>query len=339
MKIKNLEDELNRKRQEFADINSKMKVLEQERNDLNEKLSNASKTNKVLEKNLEEFSQALTVSKCENEKLNNENNELHVEDDRNKYKIVELKASNAKALAQVNSYVKELEKDRTDLHKKISDEAIAQETLRKNLKVRYEDEIKKVEKEKGELQLEAEKNKTKIVEMKESNAKVLAEVKSKMKNLEVLMNSDHKLKRLKDLLAAKVLLFDPNNEKFDHLRNLEVAELFSKYENTYKVNDSFKEKYEEIKEKLRSQTEKNEQIVEANEKLIKVRAKLNLQKERNEFLDKILNEIMDILSIPGKNRSFSYIIPAIENLQESVCKCHEQKETEHYTRHTQALNN
>ena len=114
------------------------------------------------------------------------------------------------------------------------------------------------------------------------------------------------------------MLFDPNNENFDRLCNLEVAELFSKYENTYKVNDSFKEKYEEIKEKLGSQTEKNEQCVEANEKLIKVRTKLNLQMERNELLDKNLNEIMDILNIPGKNRSFAYILPAIKNLKESM---------------------
>ena len=195
MKIKNLEDELNRTGQVFADINSKMKGLEQERNDLNKKLSNAANTNKALEKNLKEFSQALTVSECENEKLNNEKNELHVEDDRNKYKIVEMKASNAKAVAQLMSYVKELEEDRTDLLKKVSNAAITQETLKKNLKVYYEDEIKKVEKEKSELQLEAERNKTKIVEMKESNAKALAEVNSKMKNLEVLMNSDHKLKK------------------------------------------------------------------------------------------------------------------------------------------------
>ena len=166
--------------------------------------------------------------------------------------------------------------------------------------------------------------------MKESNAKVLAEVKSKMKNLEVLMNSDHKLKRLKDLLAAKVLLFDPNNENFDRLCNLEVAELFSKYENTYKVNDSFKEKYEEIKEKLKSQTEMNEQCLEANEKLIKVRTKLNVQMERNELLDKNLNKVMDKLSLQGKNRSFACIFPAIENLKDQ-CKSQEQEETEHYT--------
>ena len=330
MKIKNLEGELNRKGQDFAKLNSKMKGLEQERNDLNKKLSNAASTNKALEKNLEEFSQALTVSECENEKLNNEKNEFQVEDDRSKYEIAEMKASNAKGLAQINSYVKELERERADLNKKISNAAITQENLKKNLKVYYEDEIKKLGKEKDELQLEAERNKTKIVEMKESNAKALAEVNSKTKNLEVLMNSDHKLKRLKDLLAAKVLLFDPNNENYETLCNLEVEELFSKYENTFKVNDSFKEKYEEIKEKLRSQTEKNEQCVEGNEKLIKVQTKLNVQMERNDLLDKNLNKVMDTLSLQGKNRSFACIFPAIENLKDQ-CKSQEQEETEHYT--------
>ena len=120
---------------------------------------------------------------------------------------------------------------------------------------------------------------------------------------------------------------------------MEVQKLFSKYENTHKVNDSFKEKYEETKEKLRSQAEKNERCAEANEKLIKVRTKLNVQMDRNELLDKKLNEIMDILNIPGKNRSFAYILPAIKNLKEWVSKSQEQEETEHYTRHTQALIN
>ena len=77
----------------------------------------------------------------------------------------------------------------------------------------------------------------------------------------------------------------------------------------------------------------------ANEKLITVRTKLNVQMERNELLDKKLNEIMDILNIPGKNRSFAYILPAIKNLKEWVSKSQEQEETEHYTRHTQALIN
>jgi hypothetical protein len=316
----------------FGELSSKMKGMEQE-------LSNAANTNVDLEKKLKEISQALTVSECENEKLKYEKNELQVEDDRNKSKIVEMKASNAEALVEVYSIMKEIEIERNDLSKKVLNAAITQETLKKNLKVCYEDEIKKLKKEqKSELQLETEGNKNKIVEMKESNAKALAEVNSKMKNLEVLMNSDdNKLKTLKDLLAAKVLLFDRNNQNYDSLRNLEVAELFSKYENTFKVNDSFKEKYEEIKEKLRSQTEKNEQCVEANEELIKVRTKLNVQMKRNELLDNKLIEIMDTLSIPGKNRSFAYILPAIENLKE-FSKSQEQEETEHYT-NTQALVN
>ena len=312
----------------FGELSSKMKGMEQE-------LSNAANTNVDLEKKLKEISQALTVSECENEKLKYEKNELQVEDDRNKSKIVEMKASNAEALVEVYSIMKEIEIERNDLSKKVLNAAITQETLKKNLKVCYEDEIKKLKKEqKSELQLETEGNKNKIVEMKESNAKTLAEVNSKMKNLEVLMNSDdNKLKKLKDLLAAKVLLFDHNNQNYDSLRNLEVAELFSKYENTFKVNDSFKEKYEEIKEKLRSQTEKNEQCVEAN-----VRSKLNVQMKRNELLDNKLIEIMDTLSIPGKNRSFAYILPAIENLKESS-QSQEQEETEHYTNNAQALVN
>ena len=83
------------------------------------------------------------------------------------------------------------------------------------------------------------------------------------------------------------------------------------------------------------QTEKNEKCAEANEKLIKIRTKLNVQMEKNDLLDKTLNEIMDTLSITGNNRSFAYILPAISNLKESS-KSQEQEETEHYT-NAQAL--
>ena len=174
----------------FAELSSKIKgiaklrICEFCKGDLNKKLSNAANTNDALEKNFEKISQALTISECENEKLKNEKNELQVEDDRNKSKIDEMKASNAKALVEVYSVMKEIEMERNDLNKKVSNAAITQETLKNNLKVYYEDEIKKVEKEKSELQLEAERNKTKIVEMKESNAKALTEVNSKVKDLE-----------------------------------------------------------------------------------------------------------------------------------------------------------
>ena len=44
-----------------------------------------------------------------------------------------------------------------------------------------------------------------------------------------------------------------------------------------------------------------------------------------------INEIMDTLNIPGKNISFHYILPAIENPKRSLRVSQEQEETEHYT--------
>ena len=54
-------------------------------------------------------------------------------------------------------------------------------------------------------------------------------------------------------------------------------------------------------------------------------------------LENQLNEIMDILNIPGENRSFAYILPAIKNLvaqNRKNCVGLEQEETEHYTNAT-----
>ena len=178
-----------------------------------------------------------------------------------------------------------------------------------------------------------------------------------------LKESDDKLKKFADIMAAKdkkIQTLEAELEKTIHQNQMQTRNLD---ESVRKIKDldqektnlqgTVAEKDEKIQtlkadlektldqnhvqiEKLRSQTEKNEQCVEANEKLIKVRTKLNLQMERNELLDKNLNEIMDILNIPGKNRSFAYILPAIKNLKEWVGNSQEKEETEHYT-NAQAL--
>ena len=84
------------------------------------------------------------------------------------------------------------------------------------------------------------------------------------------------------------------------------------YEQGMMVKDSFKEKYEETVETLSE-----------------VKTKLKLKSEKNDLLEEKLNEIMDKLNIPGKNRSFAYILPAIENLKTHLSS--EQEENEHYT--------
>ena len=348
MKIKNLEDELNRTGRAFAELNSKMKGLEQERNDLNKKLSNAANTNKALEKNLKEFSQALTVSECENEKLNNEKNELQVEDDRNKYKIVEIKASNAKALAQVNSYVKELEKERTDLNKKVSNAAITQETLKKNLKVYYEDEIQKLKKEqKSELQLEAERNKMKIEKIIESNVKALAEANSKSKDLE--QERDSLNKKLSNTLTENSQALRDAKSEIKKLKKelseqkIEAEELKESVAKDRKFKENlaveiWRATGEELVpllkldlEELLSKSNANSKDLvnlktELSEEVTNLKSKLNLQIFKRENYEAKHEEIMNFLEIPVENRYIENILPAIRSL-----KTYEQGEIDQYS--------
>ena len=125
-------------------------------------------------------------------------------------------------------------------------------------------------------------------------------------------NSDEKLRTLRQLIVAKTFLIDPNNENLETLQTLESEKLFDKYEQGMMVKDSFKEKYEETIETLSE-----------------VKTKLKLKSEKNDLLEEKLNKIMDTLNIPGKNRSFAYILPAIENLKTHFSS--EQEENEHYT--------
>ena len=166
------------------------------------------------------------------------------------------------------------------------------------------------------------KMKIEIVNLKENfeQTKNTLEGNTKFKSRKNLEDSAAKLKKLRNLMAAKVFLIDPINEDLETLQTIEIEKLFLKYEKATMVKDSFKEKYEETRETLSN-----------------VKTKLKLKTEMNVLLENQLNEIMDILNIPGENRSFAYILPAIKNLVPQNCKnCVglEQEETEHYTNAT-----
>ena len=150
-------------------------------------------------------------------------------------------------------------------------------------------------------------------ELIEKLEKSLDEARNDLENIKQEKEiSDEKLKTLRHLIVAKTFLIDPNNENLETLQNLESEKLFEKYEQGMMVKDSFKEKYEETIETLSE-----------------VKIKLKLKSEQNDLLEEKLNEIMDKLDIPGKNRSFAYILPAIENLKTHFSS--EQEENEHYT--------
>ena len=150
-------------------------------------------------------------------------------------------------------------------------------------------------------------------ELIEKLEKSLDEARNDLENIkQEKENSDEKLKNLRHRMVAKTFLLDPNNENLETLQTLETEKLFEKYEQGMMVKDSFKEKYEETIEKLSE-----------------VKTKLKLKSEKNDLLEEKLNEIMDKLNIPGKNRSFAYIIPAIRNIKTQSSS--EQQENEHYT--------
>ena len=114
-------------------------------------------------------------------------------------------------------------------------------------------------------------------------------------------------------MVTKLYSLDPSNEDLETLLTIDIERLFTKYEKAMMINDSFKEKYEETKKTL-----------------CDVKTKLQLRKEQIVLLKKQLIEIMDILNISGENRSFAYILPAIQSLKNNLGS--EQEETEHYTK-------
>ena len=58
--------------------------------------------------------------------------------------------------------------------------------------------------------------------------------------IKVLEDSKGKLQKLKQLLATKLFLVNPKGENLESLVNLEIEDLFSKYDQSVMVKDAFK---------------------------------------------------------------------------------------------------
>ena len=67
-----------------------------------------------------------------------------------------------------------------------------------------------------------------------------------------------------------------------------------------------------------------------------MKTKLLLQRQQKELYEKQHIEMMEILNIPVENRGFDTILPAIQDLKNSLSVMQEQAETNHYT-NAQAL--
>ena len=96
------------------------------------------------------------------------------------------------------------------------------------------------------------KMKIEIVNLKENfeQTQNTLEDNTKFKNRKKFEDSAAKLKKLRNLMAARVFLIDPVNEDLETLQTIAIEKLFSKYEKAMMVKDSFKEKYEETRETL-----------------------------------------------------------------------------------------
>ena len=291
----------------------------------------------------------------------------------NLQELVSKNADLEKILAEKDEKIKTLE---DDLEKTVDQNHVQIQNLENSVSknadleqilAEKDEKIKTLEEtvDRKDMQIQKLEESVTVLVERVGNLKDDLEKTTEQKNIKdkALKESDAKSKKFADIMAAKdkkIQTLEAELEKTIHQNQMQTRNLD---ESVRKIKDldqektnlqgTVAEKDEKIQtlkadlektidqnqvqiEKLRSQTEKNEQCVEANEKLIKVRTKLNLQMERNELLDKNLNEIMDILNIPGKNRSFAYILPAIKNLKEWVSKSQEKEETEHYT-NAQAL--
>ena len=250
-------------------------------------------------------------------------------------KIQTLEANFEKMIDQNNMQVqnleesvKDLEQEKTNLVGTVAENDEKIQTLKAELEKSIDQnqmqtqnldksvcKITDLEQEKHNLRKAVDEKDERIQNLKNDLEKTMNEM-GQMKQIEDDLQEQVALfKKLKNLLAAKVLLFDPNSKNLETLQNLQIEELFEKFDKTYTSNNSsFKEKYEDIEEKY------------LNSKI-----KLRVQTEMNEILDKQMNEIMDTLNIPDKNRTFHDILPAIEKLKRSLSISQEQEETEHYT--------
>ena len=172
------------------------------------------------------------------------------------------------------------------LRSKIHDLEIANDELKTKLETEAASAKKALEKSMAEA----------TVELQKVENQLQTEVASK-KSLE---ESLAKYQKLKQLLATKIFQTNPSNEDLIELLNLEIEELFERYDQIMRFNksDRFKVKEEvdcTVKDK-----------------------KLDLQILQRELYEKELYGIMDVLKMPSGDRNYTNILPMIKNLLQQV---------------------
>ena len=181
------------------------------------------------------------------------------------------------------------------------------EYLEKSIEKAQQDascELEKHKQEKRNWQAEADMKNTIIEDLEESIEK--AQQGEKLKQ-----ESDVKARKIIDQLVVKI--FRATGEDLQSLISLKPEELISRYELVTNSNR-----------------------IEMSENLADLKNKLNLQMIQREAYEKQHIEIMNVLNIPGENRSFANILPSVIALKESLSKIEDQNEIEHYS-HAQGV--
>ena len=139
----------------------------------------------------------------------------------------------------------------------------------------------------------AAQRKTEMEEIKQNVHDLQVEDARKNSRIQTLEKSANKVK---NRLANRIYSYDEDNEDLNILLNLEISELFSRFEKNMKMdNDTSKMKLEEITGALSD-----------------MKNKLKLQTEKRDAYEEQHSEMMQILNI----RRFANIIPAIKSLLE-----------------------
>ena len=195
----------------------------------------------------------------------------------------------------------ELEKSENQLQTEVAS--------KKSLEISLTSRIQTLEDAKIELETEVASAQKALGESKSESKVELEKVENHLQTEVALKRSMEesltKYRKLKQLLATKVFQSNPRNEDLDILLNLEVDELFNKYEKIITETNSDRIKLEETTETLQD-----------------VKIKLNLQTEQRGIYEKQLSEIRAVLHIPAENCNFANILPVVKDLLE-------QNETNH----------
>ena len=299
----------------------------------------------AFETYVKEFNEALKTASCELEMLNQEEKmKWKVEADMNKIKIADLEIS----ITNFRSNSKlELEKQKQELS---VESAMNKMLIQKKMNLQLEadmntakiDKLEKfIEKAQQDAKCELEKQKQekinlkKEVGMKNSIIEDLEEslekaqqdakrdlekmkqelsLKSAMTNINTpeQKESDVKARKITNKLVVKI--FNVIGEDLESLMSLKPEELISRYE----------------------QVTNSDKVEEISENLADLKNKLNLQNIQKEAYEKQHLEMMEVLNIPGANRSFANILPSVIALKESLNKVQDQNEIEHYS-HAQVV--